>query len=382
MYRYCLCFVLLSAFFYTDAQKKILVRSNRNVELFGLMMDLDNGADLLARKDTMVIDNRRATWKEWYAAVVRNYVKYRSYDSCAVMGIYRKMARDGYSDDWFVDFLLQVDDAPNAKITRTMEGDKIRSFSKKGDSVEGRRNAGVFLAAFNAFYRAVHFDDYLRDNSHYYALARAEVTRNLPGNDFIPVMEKFYRQQFNTYCLAPSLTLPTSVGFGKTVKKTRTIYNVFAPFSFQRLDSVAPDLGFNYPDRIRMLTVHEFGHSFVNPAVDALPQELIRSTEYLYAPIKEEMVRHSYTSWTQCLYEHFVKAGEVIIAEKLGDTVRAGSLLSDFGKTGFIYVPAIVEVLRKYDKNASLSYKAAVLAAMQKLKRDRPEGAEGTKAGQ
>jgi len=370
MYRYCLFFVLLLAFFYTDAQKKILVRTNSNVELFGLMMDLDNGADLLARKDTVVIDHRQATWADWCAGVVRNYVQYRQYDSCAVMGIYRKMTKEWYSDDWFVDFLLQVGDAPNAKINGATTLDKIKSFSKKGDSVEGRRNAEAFLAAFNDFYRAVHFDDFLRDNRNYYTLANAEVTRNLPGDDFIPVMEKFYRQQFNAYCLAPSLTLPTSVGFGKTVRKTRTIYNVFAPFSFQKFDSGALDLGFNYPDRIRALTVHEFGHSFVNPAVDALPQELMVSTEYLYAPIKEEMAKHSYTSWTQCLYEHFVKAGEVIITERLGDTARARSMLSDFVNSGFIYVPAILKELREYDKNATLSYKSAVLAAMKKLKQE------------
>jgi hypothetical protein len=173
----------------------------------------------------------------------------------------------------------------------------------------------------------------------------------------------------------PSLTLPTSMGFGKTVRKTRMICNVFAPFSFQNFDSGALDLGFNYPDKIRNLTVHEFGHSFVNPAVDALPGELIRSTEYLYGPIKEEMIKHSYTSWTQCLYEHFVKAGEVIIAEKLGDTAKAQSLMTDFVNTGFIYVPSIVEEMRAYDKDTSLSYKAAVLAAMKKLKQERPEGA-------
>ncbi|MBN8854404.1 MAG: hypothetical protein BGO55_20960 [Sphingobacteriales bacterium 50-39] len=374
MYRYCLFSVLLLAFFYTDAQKKILVRTNRNIELFGLMMDLDNGPDLLARKDTVVMDHRRATWADWYAAVVRNYVRYRQYDSCAVMGIYRKMATEGYSDDWFVDFLLQVGETPNAKINRATTPDKIKSFSKKGDSVEGRTSAEAFLAAFNEFYKAVHFDDYLRDNRNYYALASAEVVRNLPGSDFIPVMERFYRQQFNAYCLAPSLTLPTSVGFGKTVRNTRTIYNVFAPFSFQKFDSGALDLGFNYPDRIRTLTVHEFGHSFVNPAVDALPEDLMRSTEYLYAPIKEEMVKHSYVSWTQCLYEHFVKAGEVIITEKLGDTAKARSLMTDFVNSGFIYVPAIVEELRGYDKDVSLSYKAAVLATMKKLKHDRPEG--------
>jgi hypothetical protein len=374
MYRCLFCVILLASFRLADAQKKILVKTNTNAELFGLMMDLDAGPDLIARKDTVVIDNRRATWGEWYAAIVRNYLKYRQYDTCVVMGIYRSMSREGYSDDWFIDFLLQVGEAPNAKINATTLPDKVKAFSKRGDIAEGRRKAEAFLVAFNDLYRAVHFDEYFRDNENYYALANAEVTRNLPGDNFIPVMEKFYRQRFNAYYLMPSLTIPTSMGFGKTIRKSRTICNVFAPFSFQHLDSGAPDMGFNYPDKIRNLTVHEFGHSFVNPAVDSVPEELMRSTEYLYAPIKDDMVKHGYTAWVQCLYEHFVKAGEVIIAEKLGDTAKARSLMTDFVNTRFIYVPAIVEEMRKYDKDTSLSYKAAVLATLKKLRHDMPEG--------
>jgi hypothetical protein len=72
----------------------------------------------------VVIDNRRATWGEWYAAIVRNYLKYRQYNTYAVMGIYRRMSGEGYSDDWFIDFLLQVGEAPNAKINATTLPDR------------------------------------------------------------------------------------------------------------------------------------------------------------------------------------------------------------------------------------------------------------------
>lgn len=108
-------------------------------------------------------------------------------------------------------------------------------------------------------------------------------------------------------------------------RNTKTIYNAFGPFSFQTFDTKNVNLGFNYPERIQGLSVHEFGHSFVNPAIGKVPKELIDSTEYLYTPIKTEMSKLAYTSWMMCLYEHFVKAGEVIIARKLGNAKEAES---------------------------------------------------------
>jgi hypothetical protein len=64
------------------------------------------------------------------------------------------------------------------------------------------------------------------------------------------------------------------------------------------------------------------------------------------------MKRQSYPSWTTCLYEHFVRAGEVIIARKLGDPVRADEIMKDNLDKGFIYLPSIVSELERFDGDA------------------------------
>ncbi len=81
------------------------------------------------------------------------------------------------------------------------------------------------------------------------------------------------------------------------------------------------------------------------------------------------MSKHAYTSWMMCLYEHFVKAGEVIIARKLGKTKEAEKILQDNVKAKFIYLPTIVQELEKYDKNKSLykSYDDFVPSIIEKL---------------
>jgi len=128
-------------------------------------------------------------------------------------------------------------------------------------------------------------------------------------------------------------------------------------------------MGFDDPVKTRALAAHEFGHSFANPAIDSLPFSLITETAYLYEPIKIEMKKQAYTTWQMSLYEHLVRAGEIIVAEKIGDSARAVSILQDNLKSGFIYLPFMVQELKKWDKNASSdNFNNAVLQMMMKLK--------------
>jgi len=353
----------------------VSVKNSTNIELFGLMMQLDNGADIMAGKDTVVIDGRRATWGQWYALAVENYQLYKGYDTCRAMQLYRQLMGEQVYNDFFVDFLLQVDEAPNARINSLTDVRVIRGFSPKGDTAEAKARANEFLAALNDLYRAVDFGAYLEKHKAHYAQANAQVKMNLPGGELLPVMEHYYRQSFNGYYLVPSLNILTSLGFGKVNWNSRTIYNVFGPFGFQSFDPLQPDMAFNYPERIKVLAIHEFGHSFANPAVDRLPDTLIKGTAYLYAPIKEEMTKRAYPSWQMSLYEHFVKVGEYLIAEKLGDTARAEIFLKDAKEAGFIYVPFLVKELRIWDKDPAVnkSFDQAVRVAMQHLQEAYPK---------
>ena len=349
--------------------KTVQVKTNRNIELFGLMMVLDDGPEIFRQKDTMVFEGRRAVSAQWYAMVPRNYERYKAFDTCRIMNIYRKMETEGYFYDFFVGFLLQVDEVPLARINGTTDQRQIARFSPGGDLAEARQKAPAFLDALKSFSRLIDLDAYLTKNKPYYDLALASVVKNVPHGDFLPVMEQYYRKQFSEYNLVPSLNLFTAMGFGVMNQSTRKINNAFGSFTFQSFDSNHPDMGFDDPVKIRALAAHEFGHSFANPAIDSLPSSLITETAYLYEPIKPEMKKQAYTSWLMSLYEHLVRAGEVIVADKIGDSSRAVSILQDNLKNGFIYLPFMVQELKKWDKSTSPdNFNDAVLRMMVKLK--------------
>jgi hypothetical protein len=179
-------------------------------------------------------------------------------------------------------------------------------------------------------------------------------------------METFYKKTFDNYILAPSLTIPKGMGFGLNFTKrgNTRLFNVFGAFeaqSFQQINTL--NLGFANPQRLRELSIHEFGHSFVNPIIDSLPQEQIAATERLFEPIKAVMEQQGYNTWRVCLYEHFVRAGEVVIANLLGDTVGAQMLQTHYiNDRKFIYLPSIINKLEIYQKKKQPYYKAALQA--------------------
>jgi hypothetical protein len=81
------------------------------------------------------------------------------------------------------------------------------------------------------------------------------------------------------------------------------------------------------------------------------------------------MEDQGYPSWKYCLYEHFVRASEVVIARNMGYLKEAAGLQKHYIEDRkFIYLPLIIEQLTRYNQNKNISYQEAVMQAMEKLK--------------
>jgi hypothetical protein len=128
-------------------------------------------------------------------------------------------------------------------------------------------------------------------------------------------------------------------------------------------------MGFADEKHIRELSTHEFGHSFTNPLLEKIPQKLISETAILFDTIKAAMKDQGYNNWKTCLYEHFVRAGEVIIASNLGNDKDAEKLKADYiTSRKFIYLPIMISELEIYSKNPGITYEQVVVRIMEKLK--------------
>lgn len=110
--------------------------------------------------------------------------------------------------------------------------------------------------------------------------------------------------------------------------------------------------GFDNPGHTRMLTVHEFGHSFVNPHTVPKTAEINRYSYLFTDSLRKVMEAQDIYSWFVCITEHLVRLGEIRIAEQMHDTVQARWLRDLHIKTcKFIFIPALEEKIKVYESN-------------------------------
>lgn len=351
-------------------EHQIAVQFYKNIEFLGFTFFAGYLAPLYEH-DTVPMPGG-VKKQDWFAYDFSLYKKYRSFTNDPDLGI---MARFAEAHEGFAlgKLLIHLDEFPRAVIRPDIEDQYLRPFMEgQKDSAATRQAIVQFIEAGNRFYKRVNFDAYFRESAHLYEQALKEIRSVLPESRLVATMEKFYRQQFHRYGLVPSLTIPAGMAFGinyTTAGKT-TILNLFGPFARQQFtDTASLDLGFADENHIRELSTHEFGHSFSNPVVARIPQQLIRETTRLFEPVRTAMENQGYNTWQGCVFEYFVRAGEVVIARKLGNQEAAEKLQKHYmHDRKFMYLPLIIEELEKYDRDPGMTYQQAVNKAMERLK--------------
>lgn len=127
---------------------------------------------------------------------------------------------------------------------------------------------------------------------------------------------------------------------------------IIGPMKVTR-DAEAYGCGFDDADTMEWLTIHEIGHSFVNPvlATPASMQVMMAHTD-LYAPIREEMTEQGMPDWEGAAVEHVVRLGEIRVLESLGLTSAAESRrLQNVFERKFIYLPLLEARIAEYERD-------------------------------
>ncbi|PAC31974.1 DUF4932 domain-containing protein [Flectobacillus sp. BAB-3569] len=331
----------------TLTEKKIQVNYHQNIELLGLCYTLLNLSDFndIPDDQTFEMNGEKVKIKDLYAITTKIGNEFKPFLTSKNLAIIKTF----FDKDFYLhnsNFLLQLDNFPNASVSE--DNPFLSHYASKAE-------AEKLVNAFNAFALEINFQDFLKRYSPYYQKMIQEVEQNIPQESFIVEMEHLYRKNVQNYRLYPSLTIPFGQGFA--AGNTNTIGNIFASFNKPKeVNQVSNlQLGYDNSTSLRDICVHEFGHSFVNPAIDKVDESLLKDKEALFEPIKDNMSQQGYSQWKICLYEHFNRANEVIIARLIGDNKKAEKILQENVKNkSFIYLPQIVEKLEYWYNNEFL----------------------------
>lgn len=330
----------------TFKEKTLNINYNPNIELLALSNFLINYDDFANIPDnqTFNIDGKETKVKDLYAMNLKIANEFKPYLKSENL----KTIQSFFNKTFYLQFsnlFLSLDNFPNAKIKNTYNSTLFAS----------KQEEEKFISAFNNLYNEIHFVNFLDKYKPYYDEMLSEVFQNIPKENFLLEMENFYSKNIDNYNLYPSLTLGFSQGFG--VGSDNMIGNIFASFIVPKEinDLQNLNLGFDNPLSLRTICIHEFGHSFINSEIDKVDFKIIDNTKYLFDPIKNKMSEQGYNEWKICLYEHFVRANEVIIAKLLKDNKKAKEILEDNVKNrSFIYLPKIIGQLEYWYYNEYL----------------------------
>ncbi|MBC9932889.1 DUF4932 domain-containing protein [Chitinophaga qingshengii] len=216
--------------------------------------------------------------------------------------------------------------------------------------------------SLRSFYQQAGVGRFLQENKRFYTGVLKEAAKYIRP-DIFPYMEQYYGEHFDKYALYVMPSMPIPAGDDN--------YRAFGPnfywpeghvsamvMSVNTMLPVKPSMkdyttfGYGNAATMQFLTVHEMGHSFVNPPVNKIEGQVLQDTA-LFTPALQKALEPSYIgSWKTCVIEHLVRLGEIRIAVAMHDQAEAGRLRKmHIGEFHFVLLPLLEEKIQQYEQH-------------------------------
>ena len=357
-----LCFASIS-FLASSQNKSIVVEVRRNIEI---LSTLNNQISTEFLKDSVEDPFLYRTTR----LMRLNYDAFKKYRHHPAVRATQEMSDKIGTGVYLLG--LFFDEFPSATQKLPVSEPILKAIHPNLDSASRLVNQYILQVA--SFYHDTNFDEYFDGNQLLYQLAIAEVTKNLPGKDFIPTLESYYGSGKSKYHIIVMPSFKSGWGMAWETEKegSKEVFNIVAPVQEQVINKkgIVIEAGYDNASEIRNLSVHEFGHSFVNPLTQSSAnEEIINRFKQLYKPIPSQ---GQYTDWLTVFNEHTVRAGEIRIASVMGLEKESARLRVEY--KAWMYLPHFIDQLRFYENNRTKyksfeSYLPDLVSSLEKIKK-------------
>lgn len=212
------------------------------------------------------------------------------------------------------------------------------------DQYENRKDTLTrFIDLLKDFYTRSRFHDFFINHNAFYDSLRAPVAERLGETNLTALLEQHYGEEKNSYTIVLCPLLHDG-GYGLQVTTVtgQDIYGIVGPaYSSRQTPFFDPEQILAY------YVIHEFSHSFCNPYI-AGNMQVLTADSCLIAPIAAEQIQQGYgADWETCLYEHLVRANELVLAEKLYDPAKTASIYDTYKKKKWIYLDGLIALIKE-----------------------------------
>lgn len=164
-------------------------------------------------------------------------------------------------------------------------------------------------------------------------------------------LEDFFGWSASEFHLLMAPSMFPGGGYGATVTDSQGNSIAFQIIREQGCSQTVPE----FPSGVSLenLTIHELGHFFVNPSLEAYSTRA-RKLSGLFWPVHTTMAKQAYPTVRLFLNEQVIRAIEVISAQDLFEPEMAELILANHEERGFYLTRFVVEKLGHYQANRDL----------------------------
>ena len=210
-----------------------------------------------------------------------------------------------------------------------------------------KRNAGAFLRLLRRFYRDARCEEFFREQRQRYEMAERIFDDALEDIDTDWFAAYFGREAADRFHIVIGLGNGGSC-YGPRVVFPDGVSDVYALMGVWKVDAAGEPV---FPAVVKNILIHEFGHSFSNPEVDAFLTELESAGRKIFDHVGDIMKQQAYNNGGTVMRESMVRATVLRYLVAHGDTVGVHQqVLEEFGR-GFLWVDHLSALLEIYERD-------------------------------
>ncbi|MDO1501303.1 DUF4932 domain-containing protein [Winogradskyella maritima] len=201
------------------------------------------------------------------------------------------------------------------------------------------------------FYNVSGFEKFNSLNEDVYLKAKNEILANLPKQDFILFLEKYFNKRHASYKFIIMPFFKTEFGMAHQLRKDNLIDNItfISPFLPASIDKqgIVNHVGYDSKKHILEWTVHEYSHLFFNYSLNRKKNlEALDKYSHLYKPIEGQP---QIQNWYSMFSEHLAVAFEIRVAALNRNDTNYQNLLNKH--EAYIYLDHFIEQLQYFESN-------------------------------
>ncbi len=244
-------------------------------------------------------------------------------------------------------------DAPPAFILTLGELPMLNLDNEYSEYLIGRSNGKEILERFRLalidLSEESNFLQFFEDNREVLASSMERAMKDVDLKEVVGWNTEFYGENSDEFHLVFAPAMCFGGGYGATVEKSngnKIVYQII------RENGGTPDPYFSSGTDICTLSLHEWGHSYVNPAIEKYTDDFSKySLDDFYMPVAKKMKEMAYPETIYFLNEQVLRACTIIAYEELYGQNVAKSYISYYKKVGFYLTEFTIETLKEYTSN-------------------------------